>query len=216
VPRQHHVDATDARLLLALVGQPRASAVALSAQAGLSRNTVQARLAGLEAGGVLDSFERQVPPAALGYPLTAYITTQVTQRRLDEVADALAAIPEVLQVDGISGPADLMVHVAAADADDLYRIAGQILAIDGVERTSTTLVMRELVAYRITPLLRRRSGLPEEELPGWVLSGRAPPSGPRPAALSGRRRGPAAARAAARSCGRRSQRRTGRTRSRPS
>jgi DNA-binding Lrp family transcriptional regulator len=120
---------------------------------------VQARLAGLEAGGVLDSFERQVPPATLGYPLTAYITTQVTQRRLDEVADALAAIPEVLQVDGISGPADLLVHVVAADADDLYRIAGQILAIDGVERTSTTLVMRELVAYRITPLLRRRAGL---------------------------------------------------------
>ena len=111
---------------------------------------------------MLDSFERQVPPATLGYPLTAYITTQVTQRRLDEVADALAAIPEVLQVDGISGPADLLVHVVAADADDLYRIAGQILAIDGVERTSTTLVMRELVAYRITPLLRRRAGLP-----GW-------------------------------------------------
>ena len=109
--------------------------------------------------GVLDSFERQVPPATLGYPLAAYITTQVTQRRLDEVADALAAIPEVQQVDGISGPADLLVHVVAADADDLYRIAGQILAIDGVERTSTTLVMRELVAYRITPLLRRRAGL---------------------------------------------------------
>ena len=130
--------------------------MALTQQTGLSRNTVQARLARLEEQGVLDSFERQVPPAVLGYPLTAYITTQVTQRRLDEVAAALASIPEVLQVDGISGDVDLLVHVVAADADDLYRIAGQVLAIPGVERTNTALVMRELVNYRVTPLLRRR------------------------------------------------------------
>ena len=154
---EHRIDTTDARLLLALVTQPRASAVTLAGQTGLSRNTVQARLAGLEARGLLDSFERQVPPAILGYPLTAYITTQVTPRRLDEVAAALASIPEVLQVDGISGQTDLLVHVVAADADDLYRIAGQVLAIPGVERTNTALVMRELLSYRITPLLRRRA-----------------------------------------------------------
>jgi DNA-binding Lrp family transcriptional regulator len=151
----NRIDATDARLLLALVERPRATAIALTGETGLSRNTVQARLTRLEQQGVLDSLERQVPPALLGYPLAAYITTQVTQRRLDEVAEALASIPEVLQVDGISGETDLLVHVAAADADDLYRIAGQILAIPGVERTHTALVMRELVNYRITPLLRR-------------------------------------------------------------
>ena len=153
--KQHRIDPTDARLLLALAGQPRATAIALTGQTGLSRNTVQARLARLEDQGVLDSFERQIPPAILGYPLAAYITTQVTQRRLDEVAAALASIPEVLQVDGISGETDLLVHVAAADADDLYRIAGLVLAIPGVERTNTALVMRELVNYRITPLLQR-------------------------------------------------------------
>jgi DNA-binding Lrp family transcriptional regulator len=155
VRKQHRIDPTDARLLLALAGQPRATAIALTGQTGLSRNTVQARLARLEDQGVLDSFERQIPPAILGYPLAAYITTQVTQRRLDEVAAALASIPEVLQVDGISGETDLLVHVAAADADDLYRIAGLVLAIPGVERTNTALVMRELVSYRITPLLQR-------------------------------------------------------------
>jgi DNA-binding Lrp family transcriptional regulator len=155
VRNQHRIDQTDARLLLALVTRPRAPAIALASQTGLARNTVQARLAKLEEQGVLDSFERQVPPAALGYPLTAYITTQVRQRQLDEVAAALASIPEVLQVDGISGQTDLLVHVVAPDADGLYRIAGQILAIPGVERTNTALVMRELVSYRITPLLRR-------------------------------------------------------------
>jgi len=157
VRNENRIDTTDASLLIALVGRPRASAIALSEQTGLSRNTVQARLAKLEQQGVLDSFERQIPPATLGYPLTAYITTQVNQHRLDEVAAALAGIPEVLQADGVSGDSDLLVQVVATDADDLYRIAGQILAIPGVERTSTALVMRELVSYRITPLLRRRA-----------------------------------------------------------
>lgn len=55
----------------------------------------------------------------------------------------------------VAGENDLLVHPIARDADDLYRIAGHILAIPGVERTNTALVMRELVSYRITPLLRR-------------------------------------------------------------
>jgi DNA-binding Lrp family transcriptional regulator len=157
VPSREPIDQTDARLLLALAEHPRAATIALAERTGLSRNTVQARLGKLEQHGPLGSFERRIDPASLGYPLTAFITTQVTQRQLDDVGRALSAIPEVLQVHGISGQIDLLVHVVAADADDLYRIAGQILAIPGVERTSTALVMRQLVNYRVTPLLRRRA-----------------------------------------------------------
>lgn len=148
-------DQTDIHLLLAMTQQPRATAVALAEQTGLSRNTVQARLLRLE--DALDTFERRIPPRALGYPLAALVTMVVTQQRLDEVAAALADVPEVLQVHGISGQPDLFAQVVAEDADDLYRIAGQMLAIPGVERTSTALVMRELVAYRITPLLEKRA-----------------------------------------------------------
>ena len=79
----------------------------------------------------------------------------MVQQRLDEVGSDLEAIPEVVQVLGITGQVDLLVHVVATDAEDLYRIAGRILDIDGVERTTTALVMRELVGYRVTPLLER-------------------------------------------------------------
>ncbi|MFJ9173717.1 Lrp/AsnC family transcriptional regulator [Streptomyces sp. NPDC102360] len=113
------------------------------------------RLATLERTDALSSYERRVSPASLGYPLTAFITVQVVQRRLDEVAGALAAVDEVLQVSGLSGDSDLLVHVVATDAEDLYRTAGRILAIPGVERTTTSLVMRQLVDYRITPLLKK-------------------------------------------------------------
>ncbi|MCX6462617.1 MAG: Lrp/AsnC family transcriptional regulator [Pseudonocardiales bacterium] len=149
------VDATDARLLRALAESPRATVLALAERLGLSRNTVQARLAGLEARGVLTSFERRIDPAALGYPLTAFVSVQVVQRRLADVAAALDRVPEVVEVLGLSGEADLLCQVVARDAEDLYRIAGQLLATDGVERTTTSLVMRRLVEHRLGPLLDR-------------------------------------------------------------
>jgi DNA-binding Lrp family transcriptional regulator len=149
------VDATDARLLLALAEDPRASIMALSQRLGLARNTVQARLARLEGSGALAPLDRRVRPEALGYRLGAYVTVQVAQRALAEVSDGLAHIPEVLEVTGLSGAADLLVQVAARDADDLWRITEQVLAIPGVQRIDTALAMRRFVEHRLTPLLER-------------------------------------------------------------
>jgi DNA-binding Lrp family transcriptional regulator len=149
------VDATDARILSALADDPRAPGIALADRTGLSRNTVQARLSKLETDGALQSFERRIDPAAVGYPLAAFILVNVTQRKLGAIAVELAAIPEVLEVLGLSGAVDLLVRAVARDGDDLYRIAGRILDIDGVEKTATSLVMRELVEFRLAPLLSR-------------------------------------------------------------
>jgi DNA-binding Lrp family transcriptional regulator len=152
------VDATDARILLALGEDPRASVMALSQRLGLARNTVQARLTRLERDGVLAPLDRRVRPEALGYRLGAYVTVQVVQRSLTEVSDALAGIPEVLEVTGLSGVADLLVHVAARDADDLWRISEQLLTIPGVQRIDTALALRRFVEHRVSPLLERAAG----------------------------------------------------------
>ena len=56
------VDATDARLLLALAEDPRASVMALSQRLGLARNTVQARLSRLESNDVLAPLDRRIRP----------------------------------------------------------------------------------------------------------------------------------------------------------
>ncbi|MEU0541010.1 Lrp/AsnC family transcriptional regulator [Nocardia sp. NPDC005978] len=152
------LDATDARLLLELVGNPRATGVELAARLGMSRNTVQARLTRWEAAGVLASVERRVEPRALGYPLAAFVAVVADQHRLDPLVAALSEIPEVTEVCGTTGATDLIVRVVAADADDLYRIAGRILEIPGVERTTMSLVIRSLVGPRTTPLLERLAG----------------------------------------------------------
>lgn len=149
------VDATDARLLLALAADPRATVMALSQRLGLARNTVQARLTRLEGAGVLAPFDRRIRPEALDHPLGAYVTVQVVQRSLADVAEALAQLPEVLEVTALSGVADLLLHVVARDADDLWRITEQVLAMPGVQRTDTALALRRFVEYRVTPLLDR-------------------------------------------------------------
>lgn len=127
----------------------------MAERTGLSRNTIRARMNRYEEARVLFPFERRISPHFLGYSLRAFVTTTVVQRELDAVAVALAAVPEVLEVSGVAGGADLIVQIVARDSDDLYRVAGMILDIPGIVRTETGLVMRELVPYRIAQLLRR-------------------------------------------------------------
>jgi len=146
-------DRTDARLLAALTRSPRLSAIALAERAGISRNTVQARLDKWDQGGVLLPFDRRIEPAFLGFPMRAFVRARVKQRLLSQVSAALADIPEVVEVLGLSGGADLLIHVVARNADDLYRVAGQILDIPGVRHTNTSLVMRQLVDHRTSQLL---------------------------------------------------------------
>jgi DNA-binding Lrp family transcriptional regulator len=155
------LDATDARILLAMGDDARLSGVELAQRLGLSRNTVQSRLARLESGGMLGSIDRRVLQRALGYPLTAFVTARADQHRLGEIEVALAGITEVVEVHGIAGGSDVMIRVVARDTDDLYRIAGAILASPGIERTEVSLSMREMVPYRTAPLLRQRAGRPE-------------------------------------------------------
>lgn len=146
-------DRTDRQLLRQLTKTPNATTLALAEATGLARNTVRSRLSRYDQDGTLRSFQRRVDPRALGFPLDAYVLTRVVQRKLDQVGRALSDIPEVTEVVGLSGMSDLIIHVVARDTDDLYRVAGRILAVDGIKRTTTGLVMREIVPHRIDQLI---------------------------------------------------------------
>jgi len=147
------LDHVDLELLDALADDHRATVVALAERLGLSRNTVQARMAKLERSGVFGSFERAMAPDALGYPIEAMISIVVRQADLPRITEELARIPEVLQAHGLSGQVDLLARVAARDTQHLFGIDARILSIDGVERTETSLVMGEVIGYRVRPLL---------------------------------------------------------------
>ena len=154
MPSRRTADPIDLQVLHALHRDPDATTLAIAESTGLARNTVRSRLHRYAAEESLHGFDRRIDPAFLGYPLQAYILTKVTQRKLRRVSDELALIPEVLAVHGLSGVSDLLVQVVARDADDLYRVAGRVLAVDGVKRTNTGLVMQALVDYRVMQLAR--------------------------------------------------------------
>lgn len=150
-----HLDETDTRLLIALTEDPRGTVVALAERLELSRNTVQARLAQLEAADALLPLDRRINPVPLGYPLTAFISIHLQQQKLADVVRELAKIPEIIQAHGLSGPADLLLTVVCVDAADLFRVNGEVLACDGIERAETSLSMGELIPFRMRPLLER-------------------------------------------------------------
>ncbi|WP_040164479.1 Lrp/AsnC family transcriptional regulator [Microbacterium gorillae] len=147
------LDRTDLDLLTALAAEPRATVVALAERLGLSRNTVQARMARLEKAGVFLSFERALAPSAFGFPLEAVISVGLRQSDLPRIIAEIARIPEVVQAHGLSGQVDLLVRVACRDARHLFDTDARILAIEGVERTETSLVMGEVIPFRIGGLM---------------------------------------------------------------
>ncbi|WP_396658037.1 Lrp/AsnC family transcriptional regulator [Microbacterium sp.] len=147
------LDHVDLELLATLADDHRATVVALADRLGLSRNTVQARMARLERAGVFLSFERAIASTALGFPLEAFINVQLRQVDIPRITEELADIPEVVQAHGLSGQVDLLVRVACRDARHLFDTDARLLAIDGVERTETHLVMREVIPYRLRPLM---------------------------------------------------------------
>lgn len=149
------VDDTDRRILLALTENPRTTIVALAERLGLSRNTVQARVAALEAGQALQGYDRRLHATSLGYPLTVFMVTQVDQPHLEHVIAQLREIPEVVQVHGLSGQGDILVRCVCRDTEDLYRVSKLVLGCDGVIRTDTSLAMGELIPFRMAPVLER-------------------------------------------------------------
>jgi len=147
------LDSVDLELLATLSREPRATVVALAEALGLSRNTVQARMARLERSGVFLSFERALSPSALGFPIEAFISVTVRQADLPQITAELHRVPEILQAHGLSGEVDLLVRVACRDTQHLFDTDARILAIEGVERTETSLVMGEVIDYRVRPLM---------------------------------------------------------------
>lgn len=150
------IDDLDARILLALDANPDATVLALARDLGIARNTVQARLRRMTASGALGSFSKRIDPAALGYPLVAYVWIAVSQASNEQAVEGLRAIPQIVEVHTTTGDADLLVKVVARDPAHLHRLTRRMLAIDDVVRTNTTLSLVESMPHRVRALLEAR------------------------------------------------------------
>ena len=147
------MDDLDARLLAELRAHPRLGLLEISRRLGVARGTVQARLAKLERRGVVTVFGPEVDPAELGHRLQAFVLLELTQGRLAEAVEALERTPEVLEVDAISGPQDLICRVAARDTEHLQEIVNSLLATDAIRRSTSYVVLSRPIRPRVQPLV---------------------------------------------------------------
>jgi DNA-binding Lrp family transcriptional regulator len=153
------LDALDADILRLFAHEPRVGVLEASRRLGVARGTVQARLDKLTAAGVITGWGPALDPEALGFPVSAFATLEISQRPLDgegghsPVAEHLRAIPEVLEAHTITGAADLMVRLVARSNADLQRVIDDVVSSPYVVRASTVIVLATEIAPRLTQLL---------------------------------------------------------------
>jgi DNA-binding Lrp family transcriptional regulator len=145
----------DVAVLRLIAEEPRAGVREYARRLGVARATVQARMDKLMKLGVLISWRPQFDPAAMGYTGLAYVRLQLAQGMLDKSVKGLAQIPEVIEANAIAGDADLLCRVVARDNTGLEEVLQRIIAVEGVLRTSTEVVLSRRLMPRITPLIRK-------------------------------------------------------------
>ena len=148
-----HIDQLDARLIATLRENPRVGLLEVARRLGVARGTAQARLAKLQAAGVVIGHGPEVDPAAMGYPISAFILIELAQGRLADAVAAVEAIPEVLEADATSGPHDLICRVVARDTEHLQELINDMLATPAIQRCTSYIVLSRQVPARTGPLV---------------------------------------------------------------
>jgi len=149
------IDELDARLLLAMSRTPRAGVMELARQLKVARGTVQARLDKLQAGGIVTGFDPDLHLAAIGYEVTAFVTLEIAQGRLDDVIAHLRNIAEVTEAHSTTGPGDLHLRVVARTNEHLQAVLNAVLDVSGIQRTSTQIALTEQIRMRTLPLVEQ-------------------------------------------------------------
>lgn len=146
-------DQLDARLISALRTNPRVGLLEVARQLGVARGTVQARLQKLESSGVITGHGPEIDTQALGYTVTAFVLIELAQGRLGEAAAVMAAMPEVIEADGVSGPHDLICRVVARDTEHLQHLINELLSTPAIRRCTSYIVLSRQVPPRTLPLV---------------------------------------------------------------
>ena len=149
------MDALDLALVAALRERPRAGDLELSRVVKVARATVQSRLAKMEAAGVITGYGPDVDLTAAGHPVLAFATLEIAQGRLEDVRAELDSLPNVLEAYVTSGTADVVCKIAASSHADLQDVLLHMSTSGSIVRSTSIVVLSELVAPRVLPVLAR-------------------------------------------------------------
>jgi DNA-binding Lrp family transcriptional regulator len=135
------LDETDHALLALLRDNARAPTADLARRLKLSRTTVQSRLEKLERERVIAGYTVSVSDEVEAALVRAHVLITLEPRKSAPIEAALRRIDEVRTLHSVSGPFDLIAIVAAPSIGELDRLIDRIGALDGVERTTSAIVL---------------------------------------------------------------------------
>jgi DNA-binding Lrp family transcriptional regulator len=135
------LDDTDRALLSLLRDNARMPTSELARRLKLSRTTVQSRLARLERERVVAGYTVTVDHEVEAALVRAHVMITLEPRKAMPIESALRRIDEVRTLHSVSGPFDLIAVVAASSIGELDRLIDRIGTLDGVERTTSAIVL---------------------------------------------------------------------------
>ena len=150
------MDAIDRQILAELQQDGRVTLTELAERVGLSLSPCHRRLRALEHSGAISGYHAHLDPNALGLTFEALVF--VTMRAADRATvhafeQAVADVPHVRQAQRLFGDPDYLLRVIAADLPAFQQLYDDRLAtLPGVQRLSSTLVMKSVVENRALPL----------------------------------------------------------------
>jgi DNA-binding Lrp family transcriptional regulator len=139
-------DDLDRRIVAALVDDARATYAEVGSLVGLSAPAVKRRVDRLRASGAITGFSARVDATALGWTTEAYVELFCRGRTSPaDIGAAVAKHPEVIDACTVTGEADALLHIMAADVRHFEQVVERIGAEPFVVRTRSVIVLSRLV-----------------------------------------------------------------------
>ena len=150
------MDDVDRKILAELQKDGRLTVTELAERVRLSLSPCHRRLRALERSGAISGYRAHLDAHALGLTFDALVFITMHDAARDTVAafeEAVAAIPNVLQAQRLFGDPDYLLRVVTRDLPAFQELYDDRLAtLPGVQRLSSTLVMKDVVVDRPLPL----------------------------------------------------------------
>jgi DNA-binding Lrp family transcriptional regulator len=135
------MDTIDEKLISALKENGRASTAKLARLVGRSRTSVQSRIERLEKQGIITGYGvRLAPEHSLG-AVRAHVMIKVGPKESRSVTAALRDISPVRLLHSVSGEVDLIAVAVTASVAEMDQVIDRIGALDGVERTTSSIIL---------------------------------------------------------------------------
>jgi len=149
------VDDVDRNILAVLQEEGRLTVTELAARVRLSVSPCHRRLRELERSGVIRGYRAIVDAARIGLTFEALVFVTMRQEDRETLLsfeEAVAGIPHVVQAQRLFGDPDYLLRIVTADLGAYQRLEDDKLsALPGVQRLTSTLVMKQVVNDRPLP-----------------------------------------------------------------